>query len=64
MWTLFIISFPLGFDEAKFTMYQEFDSLWDCNNAVVELEKKFTTDSERAFCLKTGKTVPRIDSLY
>ena len=50
-------------DEPKVTRYQEYSSQWNCNNAVVELEKEFT-NNEVAFCQQTGPVVPGLDVIY
>ena len=50
MWMLFVVSLPLGFDEAKVTRYAEFKNEKSCQVAVAKLEKGFT-QGEQALCM-------------
>lgn len=63
MWTLFVISVVMGSPEVKVTRYREYDSQWNCNIALDELDREFT-EGEKAICLKTGIAAPTLDSLY
>jgi len=47
----------------KVTRFKEFHSQWDCNIALEKLEKEFEM-GETAMCYKTGRTIPKLDSIY
>jgi hypothetical protein len=51
MWVLFILSWPIGFEEPKVTRYAEFEVFESCDHAMAALENAFT-QNEVAICLE------------
>ena len=49
MWTLFIVSMTIGYDEPKVTRYAEFDHKESCYYAWHTVTSEFT-EGETAYC--------------
>ena len=57
MWTLFVISTAIGFDEPKVTRYDEYLNKKECYQAWYKLSSEFT-EGEEAYCKLTKPKKP------